>query len=225
MRTLKYRTALFLAIFLFFLAGCAEASDKKSEKSALALDCESFKDSHDKAACYGGQSKEAKANAEKARREATASEPESMKKARKEIEKIERNQEKARKEMYETHKRSQIMGCSGETVWVHPKAARNVKGFTHSRMNIVNRSGVTVYITQTHGPLAGEVVVRGLLNGCSMSLSQGFDHNGNNIVAYKAFGSGLLGSGGTSVSQQVYMYTCNSPNCNQFSADWEIYLH
>jgi len=164
---------------VFFLGGCAEkkkagmktpptpTTKTARTKSALEMKCDSAPTPREKAICLSAQARELEGLARKADGEARKSEPKSVAIERKKLEATEKRQARSEKAFRDAIIRSGVTGCP--EVWVSPSAVRPAYGFVNARYAIVNGNPVPIEIRED---ATGQVVVRGLCPGKSMTLTK-----------------------------------------------------
>lgn len=95
-------------------------------------------------------------------------ETQSEKRARKEIERREKTENKLQKRAESTISNAQISGCAPDSVWVSPRATMNSLLRVMSVVRVTNSGTLPVDI---ESPLYGGILVRGLCSGGSITLS------------------------------------------------------
>jgi hypothetical protein len=200
----------------------AKPAKAEKIKSATSLSCESqFSDTHDRQICFRAQAREAEEAAEKARRAALKSEPPSMRKEREKERKADDRRRKIERSQEWAIENSGLSGCEPGTVWIDPYAVIDtsrglggwwVRSFVHGKLEVTNRSPVSVDIRNMTGGNEG-LTVRNLCPGGTLKIGQylapSIGYGGYAIIQYSATAHDPA-SGRTlnDYSPQVHMISC-----------------
>lgn len=147
-----------------------KADNKKPAKvkSALELQCESYPDPKDQAVCFKAQSLEMARKASELNKKAKSSEPDSMRKVRKQEERAEKLQYEEQQDQLRKINNSQLTGCDADSVWVSRRAVQTTNWRVMTKVRITNMGTLPIDV---ESPLYGGLLVKNLCSGGSITLS------------------------------------------------------